>query len=67
MDAPIIDLNLLSSPYDMELARETVRATIPIIGQSTVIPTEGIPVGPAGLDDDSITVSISQGSNIDDA
>lgn len=55
-DTPLIDLNLLSHPYDMQLAIETIRATIPIIRKSSVIPTDTLLLGPKSLDEADIAV-----------
>lgn len=59
-DAPVIDLKLLSHPYDMQVARETIRSTIPLIRENSIIPTDSLPVGPKGLEDADMDVGYDQ-------
>lgn len=53
-DPPMIDLRLLSHPYDMQLATEVIRSTLPLIQASNIIPTKGLALGPQSLAQEDI-------------
>lgn len=57
LDAPLIDLNLLSHPYDLQVATEAVRSAGRILQGSSIIPTEQLVLGPKSLEDADIVVS----------
>ena len=57
LDAPIIDLNLLSHPYDLHVATAAVRSAVQILRGSSIIPTEKLVLGPKSLEDADIVVS----------
>lgn len=57
MDAPVIDLNLLSHPYDIQVATEAIRSAVPLIRGSSIIPTEELALGPKSLEDAEIVVN----------
>ena len=57
LDAPIIDINLLSHPYDLQVAAEAIRSAVQLLRGSSVIPTEALVLGPKSLNDADIEVS----------
>lgn len=59
LDPPLIDLNLLSHPYDLQVAIQAIRSTIALLSDSSIIPTEELALGPKGLEDADIEVSRS--------
>jgi choline dehydrogenase-like flavoprotein len=60
-DPPAIDLNFLSSPYDVSVVIEAVRAAAGLLQQSVVLETQGpLAPGPRTLDDDDIFEYVRQ-------
>lgn len=57
LDAPLIDLNFLSHPYDLQVATEAIRSTTALIRESLIIPTDELAVGPKSLEDVDIEVN----------
>ena len=57
LDMPLIDPNLLSHPYDLQVATEAIRSTVHLLGGSSTIPTEKLVLGPKNLQHAEIEVS----------
>lgn len=57
LDAPVIDINLLSHPYDLQVATEAIRSTVQLLRGSSIIPTDELVLGPKSLKDADIVVS----------
>lgn len=57
LDAPVVDINLLSHPYDLQVATEAIRSAVQLLRGSSIIPTEELVLGPKSLKDADIVVS----------
>jgi len=56
-DTPVIDINLLSHPYDLQVVTEAIRSAVQLLRGSSIIPTEELVLGPKSLKDADIVVS----------